>query len=179
MRRTYEGGPRWSTRRGSTISIDSSLSPFYTNDGSPHTSRSVASIRKFGYTYDQLEYWRKSDDEMKRDATRLINRLYSNSGNRVGLASKRDLVKKKRYFVKIQVKVDELPRPCSVTVYIAGKLIGSLTVMDQPSSGVVNAQFSLDALLQTASPSFIAGMLGFFRVDIVKVRCFRFDQYIL
>ncbi|PHH74988.1 hypothetical protein CDD80_2711 [Ophiocordyceps camponoti-rufipedis] len=61
---TYSGGSRWGTPSGSDISPDSPLQPFYQRNGQFHTSRSVQSIKSFGYSYPGLEYWQKSPATM-------------------------------------------------------------------------------------------------------------------
>lgn len=72
----YRGLPRFSSPGGSIISVNSPLQPFLQTDGTWHTSKSVDSIRTFGYTYEGLDYWKKSTDEMKRDTAQIINKLY-------------------------------------------------------------------------------------------------------
>ncbi|KAM4062141.1 tyrosinase [Hirsutella rhossiliensis] len=73
---SYSGGARFTTSRGTSISLNSPLEPFHGQDGEPHTSKTVASIRDFGYSYEGLEEG-KSDQETRNEAVRLINRLYS------------------------------------------------------------------------------------------------------
>ncbi|KJZ75523.1 hypothetical protein HIM_04986 [Hirsutella minnesotensis 3608] len=149
----YRGGPRFSTQAGTTITPDSPLQPFFGKDSRQHTTNSVNSIRNFGYTYEGLEYWAKSEDQMKQDATRLINKLYSdNEAAPPGRKLRRDAMKK-RYFAQVQLKVEEVERPCAVNVYVGDKRAGSVVVMVQPPAGILNGAVALDQTLDQAGGS--------------------------
>lgn len=178
MKGSYSGNSRWATQDGTTISINSPLQPFFNQNSQLHTSNTVSSIRNFGYTYKELEFWRKSDNQIKKDATRLINMLYSNSSSGSSQSKKRSLPKK-RYFVRIHLRAEELPRPASVNVYIGGQNVGSMVIMREPNKGDLNAVLSLDKLFDAAkeaSENFIDGLMSgkpdfskVFEVDIVTV----------
>ncbi|RDA94965.1 hypothetical protein CP533_0124, partial [Ophiocordyceps camponoti-saundersi (nom. inval.)] len=73
---SYQGGARFTTPRGSTISPNTPLAPFFGPNGKPHTSNTVLSIQDFGYSYEGLEYGSKSAEEIKRSAARMIRKLY-------------------------------------------------------------------------------------------------------
>ncbi|EQL02223.1 tyrosinase 2 [Ophiocordyceps sinensis CO18] len=75
--RPYRGGPRFTTPEGTLVTPSSPMIPFFDAGGLPLTPDSVSSIRGLGYTYENLEYWRMSDEEMRRQATRLVNERYS------------------------------------------------------------------------------------------------------
>ncbi|KAM0738349.1 hypothetical protein ACQRIT_006086 [Beauveria bassiana] len=72
----YQCLSRFSTLSGTMTSLDSPLQPFRQANGEWHTSRSVNSIKTFGYAYQGLEYWTKSETEMQQGAVELINSLY-------------------------------------------------------------------------------------------------------
>lgn len=72
----YQGLSRFATPRGTLIGLDAPLHPFKQANGDWHTSGSVNEVRSFGYTYEGLEHWEKTEAEMKRDATYIINSLY-------------------------------------------------------------------------------------------------------
>ncbi|KJZ74666.1 hypothetical protein HIM_06016 [Hirsutella minnesotensis 3608] len=151
---TYAGGSRYSTPGGTPISPDSPLQPFYQPSGAFHTSRSVASIRSFGYTYEGLEYWSKSDTQMRGDTIRLVNRLYSPNGGSSGAAGGPNMLSVKkpqtRYFVQLQLDMAEVPRPCLVQVYVKDKFAGSMVIMSQPGTGIMKGGFPIDNAIQEA-----------------------------
>ncbi|KAM3523166.1 hypothetical protein MY4038_008303 [Beauveria bassiana] len=72
----YQCLSRFNTLSGTMTSLDSPLQPFRQANGEWHTSRSVNSIKTFGYAYQGLEYWTKSETEMQQGAGELINSLY-------------------------------------------------------------------------------------------------------
>ncbi|KAH7124704.1 tyrosinase [Dactylonectria macrodidyma] len=170
---SYRGSARFNTREGTTITPNSPLQPFYAAAGRFHTSNSVASIRPFGYTYDQLAYWRKTPAQLASDATALINRLYgpSNARRSVEKRAEDDLT---RYFAQISVNVEELNRPCSIGLFVNATNVGNFIVLKLPASGPFNGKFSLD---RAADPDEVAGeapkgvvndILAGLRVSIVK-----------
>ncbi|KAH8658549.1 tyrosinase [Ilyonectria robusta] len=149
---SYQGSARFNTREGATITPNSPLQPFYASAGRFHTSTSVASIRGFGYTYEGLEYWRKSASQLTTDATQLINRLYGPS------SAKRSVEKRAgeltRYFASIRVNAEELDRPCSIGLFVNTTNVGNFIVLMQPATGEFNGKFSLD---RAAPPEELAG----------------------
>ncbi|KAM3503244.1 hypothetical protein MY10362_004325 [Beauveria mimosiformis] len=72
----YQGLSRFNTLSGTMIGLDSPLQPFRQASGEWHTSRSVNSVKTFGYAYQGLEYWNKSEAEMQQGVVELINSLY-------------------------------------------------------------------------------------------------------
>ncbi|KAM3515279.1 hypothetical protein MY11210_001020 [Beauveria gryllotalpidicola] len=72
----YQGRARFNTLSGTMIGLDSPLQPFRQANGEWHTSRSVNSIKTFGYAYQGVEYWAKSETEMKQSVVEIINSLY-------------------------------------------------------------------------------------------------------
>ncbi|OAA72295.1 tyrosinase precursor [Cordyceps fumosorosea ARSEF 2679] len=72
----YQGQSRYNTPSGSMIDLDSPLQPFRQTNGEWHTSRSVNSCKNFGYTYQGLEHWSKSETQMQQSAVEIINSLY-------------------------------------------------------------------------------------------------------
>jgi tyrosinase len=175
---TYRGGSRWQTRSGTTISPDSPLQPFYASAGKFHTSRSVASIRGKGYTYGALEYWRKSDAQMQKDATARINRLYGSGASARMLKRDEDADghEATRFFAQVEVELEELERPCSINAYVDDKLVGELVVLGQPATGKWYGKFGLDEA-PDADPSLDLGktvggvvkdLLKSIRLEIIK-----------
>lgn len=149
----YYGQSRWDTPQGTIITSSSPLSPFYDGDDKFHTSDSVASINGFGYTYDGLNYWNMTAEELKTAATSRINDLYGNNSGRSKRNSNRSTNMagiKTEYFANIQLERAEVDRPASVDVYIAGKKAGGLVLMSHPASGELKGGFTVEGPVATA-----------------------------
>ncbi|OAQ82229.1 tyrosinase [Purpureocillium lilacinum] len=149
---TYRGRSRFATRENTLIDNRSPLEPFFQKSGSFHTSLSVLSYGSFGYTYPGLEFWAKSQDQMRQDAMRTINQLY---GPRRGASAIKALAlggdevtqqhqSLQRYFVKLQVDRSEVERPCSVNVYLDDHRAGSWVISQQPEGGIAQGGFTID-----------------------------------
>lgn len=168
FKQSYEGSGRFATRDGATITPNSPLRPFFsTSQKSHHTPKSVESIKGFGYSYEGLEYWRKTQAQLKADATALINRKYGPAQLKT-LAQ--DAQPKIHYFVRAQVELEDLERPCSMNFYVNSTRVGSLSLLMQPPRGPFNGKFALDQT--TAKPvdknSTLDDVLENIRLEIVK-----------
>lgn len=173
----YPGGSRYSTPEGTTITADSPLEPFYQPNGEYHTTESVKSIQGFGYAYAGLEYWRKSEEQMRSEAKTLINRLYSNSST-IPRSRFRRAEPSVRYFLEVELDVTQVERPCSVNLRVNGESAGSLIVMQQPRIGTIHGGFPLDKPIQNAAmhgmsmESTLDKIGSSIEVEIVKVRLY-------
>ena len=178
---TYKGGARFSTPSGTTISSRNPLWPFYTADGRLHSSDTVNSIKGFGYTYLGLEYWKKSDQQLKQDATALINELYSTKVSGPQKRNEGGGDEKTRYFASVTVNVEELDRPCIVNLLMNQTNAGSLVVMKQPQTGTINGEFPLDKVSLSiegkidTTTGVVDTLLSRLSVEILKVR----EDYVL
>ncbi|PHH87764.1 hypothetical protein CDD83_8442 [Cordyceps sp. RAO-2017] len=144
----YWGQARFSTSAGTAIRWDSPLQPFFDQRRAFHTPVSVRGIWTFGYTYEGLEWWRKSAEQMRQDAARLVNQLYGprQAGPR---QLRRRAEPTTRYFARLQLDVAELERPCMVSLYVKGTQVGSLAVMNPHANGTMETGFGLDAVVAT------------------------------
>lgn len=177
---SYRGGSRLQTPSGTTITIDSPLEPFFQPNGEFYTSRIAADLRNFGYTYEGLEYWTKSQAQMRADATRLVNRLYSPADAASGVAGGPAMFAAKkpstRYFIQLELDMAQVPRPCQVQAWIGGKFAGSMVVMQQPGHGIMRGGFPIDnavreaGLEKLAKDKAVAKIKESLKVNIVKVR---------
>lgn len=172
----YQGGSRYSTPKGTSISADSPLNPFFGSNGEFHTTRSVEKIQSFGYSYQGLEYWDKSAGEMRQEAKRLINRLYGPETGSTRLARRGGNRETTRYFATVQVNVTEFDRPCVIELHVGGQKAGNFVVMEQPISGILHGAFPLDDALEVSGMSRMStdqavnSIQSSFEIAIVKVR---------
>lgn len=144
----YVGGPRWSTPNQTTINPDTILPPFFDANDQWYTIKSVSDVDAFGYTYEGLEFWRKSDEQMKEDATTIINNLY---GPRTTPKARRggSMIPRAtgttRLFADISVEASELKeRPCEIEITLKGYKPSSIVILPHPVTGTVYGGFSLD-----------------------------------
>ncbi|TQV94505.1 tyrosinase precursor [Cordyceps javanica] len=77
---SYPSPGSFSVPKGTPIDIDSPLYPFRQISGDGHTPRTVNNIATFGYTYERLEYWHMSEEQLKHAAIQVINSLYGPDG---------------------------------------------------------------------------------------------------
>ncbi|KAF7545891.1 hypothetical protein G7Z17_g8825 [Cylindrodendrum hubeiense] len=170
---SYSGGARWSSPGGTTITPQSPLAPFFADADNFHTSESVESIQTFGYTYEGLEYWEKSETQMQQDATRLINRMYSDDETMARRIMRRGDTTT-RFFARVKLDVTEVERPCTVNLYLNGKMVGGQVVMQQPTCGTVHGEFSLDAAVDSTEifgytvDSVVDSIMSNLQVEILK-----------
>lgn len=165
---SYEGSSRFATIDGAIIRPDSPLRPFFSAPGKFHTPKSVDSIKGFGYSYEGLEYWRKTTTQLKADATALINRKYGPAQSRLLAVDAQPRV---HYFVRAQVELAEVDRPCSFNFYVNGTQVGSLSLLMQPPSGPFNGKFALEETAKTSDKdSTLDKVLEGIELRIIKVR---------
>lgn len=154
MSQYYRGGSRFATQGGTIITPQSPLPPFRQSESAFHTPESIVSIETLGYSYPALG-GSKTAQQTRDDVSRLINSLYGPRNGRPRSLGRRDDTVT-RYFAKISVDVTELERPCSIDVVVNGTHAGSMTVMTQPSEGVIHGEVPLDAALESSHANQLA-----------------------
>jgi len=180
---SYSGLSRFGSPEGSTITAQSPLQPFFGLNGKPHTTETVRRLQDFGYSYEGLEYWYKSEDQMRRDAITLINRLYSEGGE--SQSERRQTPQaKRRYFARISVDRADIPKPCQIKLSLNDKPAGSFVVFGQPAKGMLSAGMPLDKALRNTNMTTLPvehaadAIATSMKVQIVKVSplCRHFDE---
>ncbi|OAA51702.1 tyrosinase 2 [Metarhizium rileyi] len=163
---SYPGGSRFSTPQGTMIHFNSPLQPFFRRDLTYHTPKSVRHIQGMGYTYQGLEYWQKSAQQLREDAIQIINRLYAPST----AFAKRDVEKvKTRHFAHIELDRAQVERPCSVKVFIGGETASTMPVMRFPASGKIRSGLAMDKFFDDmASNRTLQSIENLFEVEIRK-----------
>ncbi|KAK4042387.1 hypothetical protein C8A01DRAFT_44636 [Parachaetomium inaequale] len=66
------------------VTADSPLKPFFDEDMNFHTSKSVANITTFGYTYPEMPDWKMPPEARASHVRAHVNSLYSGGDNGVG-----------------------------------------------------------------------------------------------
>lgn len=151
---SYPARARFSTAAGTPVTASSPLQPFFTRTGAFHTTLSVRAIRDLGYGYDGLEWWSKSQEQMRQDVVNIVNRLYA-TRQPASAAKRQAAAPTTRYFATLSLDVTQVERPCQVKVYVDGARAGSLVLMNRLRTGVVQTGFGLD---HVASNEFMQAM---------------------
>lgn len=112
---------------------------------------------------------------MSADAKRLINQLYGPSGRSKAKVQNGHDNGTTQYFVRIQVEASEVERPCTVEIYVSGRLAGGMVVMEHPSHGTVHGELSLEETLdatdirQLSSSKTVDAIQSSLEVGLIKV----------
>lgn len=172
----YFGLSRWGSPTNAIITPDSPLLPFRYSNGSYYTSRSVSDLAGRGYTYQGLEFWNKSAEELRKSATAFVNSAWGPStkvGKRAETSAEGPI---RQYFVRLGLDREEIERPASLDVYISGQLAGTIPIMAQPAAGHMNGSFVADSFVVQAlasvssTNSSLHDIAHLVAVNVVKVR---------
>ncbi|KAK0639801.1 hypothetical protein B0T16DRAFT_337781 [Cercophora newfieldiana] len=138
---------------GKNVSADTPLRPFVDGEGKAWTSRRVTGTRALGYTYPGLEDWKGSEEEQSQRVRELVNGLYAPVATVTGKRRVRQVEGvRKEYEVRVKVDREDqaLALPCSVQVFVGGKLAGELSLLNMPKAGVAFASVSLQEAAEEA-----------------------------
>ncbi|KAK0752590.1 hypothetical protein B0T18DRAFT_459371 [Schizothecium vesticola] len=140
------------------VTADSPLKPFRDEKGEFWTSKRVESTRVFGYTYPELNDWAVSKEELKKQVTAAVTKLYGpavkaarkarSTAGRSRLVPRVDngtASQATEYAVQIQVdRVDLAPfLPCAIEVSMDNVVAGEYTLLSMPVAGVGGAKLPL------------------------------------
>ncbi|KHN99115.1 tyrosinase 2 [Metarhizium album ARSEF 1941] len=145
---SYQGQSRFSTPAGTVIHPNSPLPPFFDRSLRYFTPNSVSSIRGMGYTYEGLEYWRMSAQQLRQSAIQTINSLYAPAS---AFAKRSGAEAQTRHFAHIELDRNQVQRPSAVTLFIAGKKVTTVPVMSAPAKGILHSSVSIDKVPNESS----------------------------
>ncbi|KKF92427.1 Polyphenol oxidase 1 [Ceratocystis platani] len=138
----------------SQIDNSTELGPFRKSDGGMHSSMSVRRVWDFGYSYEGIQPWSRSADEMVRDITSIVNTKYGPQGTPVASRKSRRHSQKRsavmEYFAEVNIVVDKFPRPCSMLLFLNDKPAGTFTMLAHPMKGIVNGEIPLQNGIEAA-----------------------------
>ncbi|PHH88646.1 hypothetical protein CDD83_7264 [Cordyceps sp. RAO-2017] len=142
FRRPYAGHSRFTTPAGTIIRPNSPLQPFFAPRGVPHTSDSVVSFRKFGYSYPGLEDG-GSQEEQRHHAIRHMRELYGETQDAPRHASRQI------FMAHMNINVEDIPfRPAQIHVFLCGRHAGSIPVLSKPSHGRLHGTVPLSKAIK-------------------------------
>jgi tyrosinase len=157
------------------VTADSPLRPFWTPDRGQYTSKEVAALNGLGYSYEGLEYWQFSTmSELRAHAIRLVRTLYSSSvtvastsavkaraeNGRASMSqirqraghSKRFLgTEAMSYRISVTLERSEVPKPCTVDVWVGDHQAGTSAVLGMPEMGTVKMRVPLDTAIKSSA----------------------------
>lgn len=155
---------QFGTPTGSNITADSPLKPFFNQNLRLHTSNSVTNISVFGYTYPEINDWDRSPASSADYIRSRVNALYN--ANNANQAQRRQLAgssppKSRLHYYTAQIWVNrtEIPLPSTVNLVIHGSVVGRMSLLAMPRSGMASANLPLKGLAlgngttETADPS--------------------------
>jgi tyrosinase len=134
---------------GSIVTADSPLKPFFDEDLNFHTSRSVANITTFGYTYPEMPDWNMPPEARASHVRAHVNSLYSGGDNGVGqiqaLSQAGRLEQPKHYYYTAEIVVDrsELPLPALLRLVVGRTVVGRLSLLAMPRHGIASVSLPL------------------------------------
>lgn len=171
FKNSYVGQARFSTPQGTVIGPNSPLAPFHDGNLNSYTPNSVSSIKGMGYTYEGLEYWRKSADQLRRDAIQRINTLYA---PRRRFHKRSSSQTETRHFAHVDLDRTQVERPCTITVFIGNKEAGTVPIMPLPATGIARTSVPIDKFLNetmhsSSSQGIMASIGQLVEVEIKKL----------
>ncbi|KAJ9151377.1 Di-copper centre-containing protein [Pleurostoma richardsiae] len=124
---------------GGVVDANSPLLPFFSANGSFHTSNTVKDIRTLGYTYPELSDWQMTEDELSSYVKTQVNLLYA---SRKGTSRLSDMTSRSApsemndYSVAIEVNRGDVEPPATISVYLGEVLAGRMVLLSMPSQGM-------------------------------------------
>ncbi|KAK0709679.1 hypothetical protein B0T26DRAFT_805332 [Lasiosphaeria miniovina] len=142
------------TPPGTHITADSPLKPFFDENLNLHTSKSVADIRVFGYTYPELDEDEPTTPDGLADHVRAqVNSLYgSDTQGAKHLSAPAQPKPPPACYYTAEISLDraQIPLPATVNLVVHGGLVlGHMSILALPCEGTASASLPLrEALLR-------------------------------
>lgn len=142
---------QYGTIESSIVTADSPLKPFFDENMNFLTSKSVRNITTFGYTYPEMPNWKMSPEARASYGRAQINSLYGEKDD--DLRSARALkgaeypVSRGYYTAEITVDRSEIPLPAIICLVAAQSVIGRMSLLAVPRTGVASASLPLREVL--------------------------------
>jgi tyrosinase len=138
---------QYATVADSTVGADSPLKPFFDEDDNFHTSKTVANITAFGYTYPEMPNWAMPPEARAGHVRAQVNTLYSRGANSLGQMRSLSMAgrSKSRNYYTAEIVVDrsEMPLPSIMRLVVGGTVVGRMALLGMPREGVATISLPL------------------------------------
>ncbi|KAG7286186.1 hypothetical protein NEMBOFW57_008492 [Staphylotrichum longicolle] len=138
---------QYATLVNSTVGADSPLKPFFDENLNFHTSKTVANITRFGYTYPEMPNWAMPPEARAGHVRAQVNSLYSKGANSLGqmLSFSTASRSKARHYYTAEIVVDrsEMPLPSIMRLVVGGTVVGRMALLGMPQEGVATISLPL------------------------------------
>lgn len=136
----------FATPKGTNLTADSPLKPFFDANLNYHTSHGVARMATFGYTYPEIDDWSTTPAELSASVRAAVNVLYGPSPASSKQRDARMFSQSQYYTAEVAVDRTDLPLPCSVVLLAHGSVLGRMALLAAPSTGTATVSLPLSNL---------------------------------
>ncbi|KAK0743131.1 hypothetical protein B0T18DRAFT_327692 [Schizothecium vesticola] len=148
---------QFGTAPGTNLTADSPLKPFFAEEGGFLTSNMVSDIRKLGYTYPEIDDWSTTPENLERLVRSRINTMYGETSSNLDAGPTQRRGQRNRYsppartrqyyVAEIQVNRSEIVRPSAVNLVLDGVIVGRMSLLEMPRTGLASASVPLRDLV--------------------------------
>lgn len=140
------------TKKNTTVDADSPLKPFFDAKLNYYTSKTASRIKDFGYTYPEINDWSTTREDLARYVTQRVNDLYGQGTDAEAPGNRRDIASQPRlvsFSAEMRVERSEVPLPCTINLRLGDHVLGRMSLLGMPTSGMSYATIPLrDAIQQ-------------------------------
>jgi len=148
---------QFGTAPGTNLTADSPLKPFFAEEGGFLTSNMVSDIRRLGYTYPEIDDWTTTPENLERYVRSRINTMYGETFSNLDASPTQRRGQRNRYspaartrqyyVAEIQVNRSEIVRPSTVNLVLNGAVVGRMSLLEMPYTGLASASVPLRDLV--------------------------------
>ncbi|KAH6640594.1 hypothetical protein F5144DRAFT_482480 [Chaetomium tenue] len=140
---------QYGTIESSIVTADSALKPFFDENMNFLTSKSVRNITTFGYTYPEMPNWKMSPEARASYGRAQINSLYGEKDDNLARALNGAGYPVSRGYYTAEITVDrsEIPLPAIICLVAAQSVIGRMSLLAVPRTGVASGSLPLREVL--------------------------------
>jgi len=142
---------QYATVMNTTVGADSPLKPFFDENLNFHTSKTVANITTFGYTYPEMPNWAMPPEARAGHVRAQVNSLYSKGANSLGQMRSLSMAgrSKSRNYYTAEIVVDrsEMPLPSIMRLVVGGTVVGRMALLGMPREGMATISLPLHEVL--------------------------------
>jgi tyrosinase len=153
---------QFGTAPGTNLTADSPLKPFFAEEGGFLTSNMVSDIRNLGYTYPEIDDWSQTPEDLESYVRAKVNSIYGESASTGDASQTQRRSQRHRYpppaysspartrqyhVAEVQVNRSEIIRPSTVNLVLEGTIVGRMSLLEMPRTGIASASVPLRDLV--------------------------------